>query len=72
MQYTVGRFVYAFSLQANRWGVLELKRPVDEGSSLPAGANIGENGMTIPEGNAIHFFNPKTGDWTHIDIQDNK
>ncbi len=70
--YQLGRFLYVFSAQAKKWGVLELKHDPGRGQvGFTAGG--GEEGkMMIPEGDLIHLYDAKTGEWTHIDTRDDQ
>jgi RNA polymerase sigma factor (sigma-70 family) len=69
--YQLGRFLYVFSAQAKKWSVLELKREMGRRGFHPM--NGLQNGkMMIPEGDLIHLYDPKTGEWTHIDTKDDK
>ena len=75
--YTVGRFVYIYSIQAKKWSVLELKRPdlvlQGFGGGVPALPNPDGNGkMVLTDGDLIHIYDAKTGEWTHIDTKDDK
>ncbi len=71
VRYQVGRFLYLFSTHTKKWAVLELKRdPGRNGLSVLIGDQNGK--MTIPEGNILHIYNAKTGEWTHIDTNDDK
>ncbi len=70
VSYRVGRFLYRYSAIAKKWSVLELKRE----SSAPNQDEqaFGNGKMIIPEGDVIHVYDPKTGEWTDIDTKDDK
>jgi RNA polymerase sigma factor (sigma-70 family) len=71
--YQIGRFVYVFSFEAKKWGVLELKSDPRRQILLPGMSGMPKNGkMIVPEGDLIHVYDPKTGEWTHIDTKDDK
>ena len=64
--YQIGRFLYVFSTQARKWSSLELKRESRPGNYFPM-----QNGkIIIPEGDVIHVYNAKVGEWTHNDIKE--
>ncbi len=70
--YQAGRFVYAFSRAARKWGILELKgpaRPTVMGQQM-----LGQQlrGLVIPDGDLIHVFKSDTGEWIHLDTKDDK
>ena len=74
--YRVGRFLYIYSAIAKKWSVLELKR-ADSGMQGFGGGlfspTVDGNGrMMIPEGDLIHLYDAKTGEWTQIDAKDDK
>ena len=61
--YNVGRYVYAFSSQANRWDILELP----EGSAVtPA---VSADAVNVNADDQYHTFSAATGAWTHIDLR---
>ncbi|MEW4566846.1 hypothetical protein AB1L88_03175 [Tautonia sp. JC769] len=62
--YHLGRHVYAFSVQSNRWATLELPEGTSAVPELEADA------ITVREGNRIHTFRGETGAWTTIDSQE--
>ncbi len=75
--YLVGRFVYTYSALAKKWTILELKaaasatpRPEGGPPGLPGVDVAGK--MVLPEGDIIHIYDARTGDWTHIDTKDEK
>ncbi len=61
--YNLGRYVYAYSAEAQRWGVAELPE------GLRAGPLVGPNGATIEGHGQIYTFIPRTGQWEHIDVR---
>jgi hypothetical protein len=61
--YGLGRYIYAFSAEAGRWGVLELP----EGSS--AAPVVGGDSVTVETDGHIYTFRDKTGEWEHVDIR---
>ena len=61
--YGLGRYVYAFSPGAGRWGVLELPE------GIPARPIVGPGTVTVEWAGHIDTFNAKTGAWTDIDIK---
>ena len=68
--YSVGRFLYKYSAIAKKWSVLELKREIPAASGFVQAG--GDDKTVIPDGDVIHVYDPKTGDWTHIDTKDDK
>ncbi len=55
-----------------KWSVLELKRDRGQGNFYQ-GMSGGPNGkMVIPEGDLVHIYDPKTGEWTHVDTRDDQ
>ena len=73
--YSLGRFLYMFSVPATKWSVLELKRDPGKARNLfpfPGTSTSPDGKMMIPEGDLIHIYSPQTGEWTHIDIKDEK
>ncbi len=71
VRYLVGRYLYVFSPEANRWGVLEMKQEAT-GQALPKDLINTEDGMILPEGDVLHAYNTHTGEWTHINIKEDK
>ena len=66
--YPRGKFIYTFSFEARKWSVLELKADGPRAGTFPGGG-----GKTIvPDGDQIHIYNAKTGEWTHLDTKDEK
>ena len=65
--YWAGRFVYAFSIAAKKWDVLELK-----GRARSMDIHREDRKLVIPVGDLIHVFRADTGEWTHIDTKDDK
>jgi hypothetical protein len=61
--YNLGRYAYAYSGAARRWGVVEL--PED----LRGGAVVGPGGATIEGHGQIYTFLPKSGQWEHLDVR---
>jgi RNA polymerase sigma factor (sigma-70 family) len=77
VSYRSGRFLYIYGSIAKKWAVLELKREdfAIQGVGQPGGGMQGfEAGgsMIIPDGDVIHIYNAKTGEWTQIDTKDEK
>ncbi len=71
--YRIGRFFYVFSVQAKKWGILELNRdPGPEFQYLPRMGKSQTGKWMVPEGDLIHIYDPKTGEWTHIDTKEEK
>jgi RNA polymerase sigma factor (sigma-70 family) len=74
VQHRIGRFFYTYSQPAKKWSVLELK----EDPEFDFGGKFGNLGlaaggrMMVPDGDLIHIYDPKTGEWTHIDTKDEK
>lgn len=60
--YTLGRFVYAFAVQAGRWDVLELP----EGSS--PSPSVQSDSITVDHDGTIHTFDYRTGRWTSLNL----
>jgi hypothetical protein len=60
---TVGRFVYAFSAPARRWGVLEL---AEGAKPFPA---VGTNHIKVEDGTRLHVFSARTGRWSGLDTK---
>ncbi len=64
--YQIGKLRYTFNNRVDRWSVLETNE--ESPRELP-----GPQGKTIlQDGDQIHIYNVKTGDWTHHDIKDEK
>jgi hypothetical protein len=61
--YNLGRYVYAYSAAARRWGVVELPE------GLRGGAVVGPGGVTVEGHGQIYTFLPKTGQWEHVDVR---
>ncbi|WZO97617.1 RNA polymerase sigma factor [Isosphaeraceae bacterium EP7] len=61
--YIVGRFVYAFGVEASAWGVLEL----EEGAK--PGPMIGRDSVTLEHGGKLHIFSGKLAKWSSIEIK---
>jgi hypothetical protein len=75
--YRIGRFLYIYSAVAGKWSVLELKREDPALQDLGQGGgrmeNLGASGkLMVTDGDVIHIYDVKTGDWTHIDTKDEK
>jgi RNA polymerase sigma factor (sigma-70 family) len=77
VSYRSGRFLYIYSAIARKWSVLELKRE-DAGmqglngpSFLPSYPDASGK-MIIADGDVIHMYDVKTGEWTEIDTKDEK
>jgi hypothetical protein len=66
--YQLGRYIYIFSTLAQKWSVLELKRaPANNGGGFPGMGGMQNGKMIVPEGDILHVYNGKTGEWTHVD-----
>jgi hypothetical protein len=61
--YDMGRFVYAYGAEAQRWDVAELPE------GLQAATHVGPNGATIEDHGQIYTFIPRSGRWEHIDVR---
>jgi hypothetical protein len=61
--YRLGRYAYAYSVEAQRWDVAELPE------RLRAQPIVGPNGATIEGLGHIYSFIPKAGKWEHIDVR---
>ena len=70
--YRVGRFVYKYSTIAKNWSVLELKRESAVSTQAGLSPPTPDGMVVIPDGDIIHVYDPKVGDWTHIDTNDEK
>ena len=68
--YHLGRFYYAFSAQAKRWGVLELKEAATPRRARSPGGAFSNDLLMITEDDTLHVFNFLTGDWTHINTKE--
>jgi hypothetical protein len=72
----IGRFYYTYSVEADKWAALELKRPIvwdQPGGNGRGGSPRPKDGkIIIPEADVIHTYDVKTGEWTHIDTKDDK
>lgn len=60
--YGLGRFVYAFSAQANAWDILELPAEGPPPSPVVSGDDI-----TVERDGHIHTFGRASGKWVHTD-----
>ncbi len=65
----VGRFFYAYSVPAKKWATLELKQAIIWNQF---GERFGpkDGKIVVPEEDAIHIFDVKAGEWTHVDTKD--
>ena len=73
IQYVVGRSVYMFSPKANRWGVLDLKEPLLMEQGLPPGTLTANDGtIIVTEDDVMHVYHPQTGEWTHVNVKDDR
>ncbi len=71
--YRLGKFLYVFSIEAKKWSTLELKGEGAENRSFPGGfAGFGSGKMILPDGDQIHIYNAKNGEWTHIDTKEER
>ena len=75
--YRVGRFVYIYSVLAKKWSILESKGEAvadPRSGGVPPGLPSvdGSGKMILPEGELIHIYDAKTGEWTHLDTKDEK
>jgi hypothetical protein len=61
--YSVGRYVYAYAVEAHRWDVAELP------DGLRATPTVGPNNASIEGQGHIYTFEAKTGKWEHIDVR---
>ncbi len=61
--YKLGRDVYAYGVEAQRWDVVELP----EGSL--AAPSVGAGTITIESDGHIYTFTGKTGKWDHVDVR---
>ena len=78
--YSIGRFVYVFSLQSKKWATLELKQepPADKSAEMGGGSSpartwnlhLANGKMIVPDGDFIHIYTATTGDWTHLDTKE--
>jgi len=71
LYYGVGRSIYALGSQTHRWGVLDLKQPLSP-DKLQLKVMMTNDSIIVPEDDMIHVFNPKTGDWTHLNTKEDK
>ncbi len=70
--YQLGRFLCIFSIPAKKWSVLELKRDPGPGNFYQGMFGGHDGKMVIPEGDLVHIYDPKTGEWTHVDTKDDQ
>ncbi len=61
--YKLGREVYAYGVEAQRWDVVELPEGVRAMPSVGAGT------ITIESHGHIYTFTGKTGKWDHVDVR---
>jgi RNA polymerase sigma factor (sigma-70 family) len=62
--YRIDRFLYIYSAIAKKWSVLEYR-------GMNSNIHMDGNGrMILPDGNLIHIYDAKTGEWTQIDTKD--
>jgi hypothetical protein len=61
--YGLGRWVYAFSSEANRWDVLEL------GEGARATPIVGPGSVRVQHDGQIYDFTSRAGKWKHIDTR---
>jgi hypothetical protein len=61
--YGLGRYIYAFSAEAQRWDVVELPKGV---RGVPI---VGANSVTIEVPGHIYTFGGKTGKWNDLNIR---
>jgi len=61
--YNLGRHVYAYGAQAQRWDVAELLEGV---RAMPS---VGPGTVTIESDGHIYTFAGKTGKWDHVDVR---
>ncbi len=74
VSYVVGRYLYLFSAQAKKWGILKLKEAPEADSPL-RGERGFANGLAngkwiIAEGDIVHIYSAQTGEWTHFDTKE--
>ena len=61
--YNLGRDVYAYGAEAQRWDVAELPEGV---RAMPS---VGPGTATIESDGHIYTFAGKTGKWDHVDVR---
>jgi hypothetical protein len=61
--YKIGRDVYAYGAESQRWDVAEMPEGV---TAMPS---IGAGGATIESNGHIFTFAGKTGKWDHVDVR---
>ena len=69
-QYQIGRFLYLYSQPAKKWSVLELKRGAPAPGVLGGNSRLADGRIMVPDGDLIHIYDPRTGEWAHIDTKD--
>ncbi len=70
--YALGRHVYAYSAEAQRWDTLTLEKPLLSGTRAPhaSGLSVKENSIAVSQDGRLHVFTAKTGRWQTIDPAD--
>jgi hypothetical protein len=61
--YTIGRNIYAYGAESQRWDVVELPEGVR------AGPVVGPGSVTLEDHGHIYSFTGNTGKWSHIDVR---
>ena len=62
--YAIGRNIYAYAAESDRWDVAELPPDVRAAPIVSPGT------VTIESHGHIYTFTAKTGKWSHIDVRD--
>ena len=60
--YGLGRYIYAYSVAAQRWGIADLPKGTH---AVPI---VGPNSVTAEIPGHIYTFNAETAEWNHVDI----
>ena len=67
VSYRVGRFLYTYNVTAKKWSTLEANRDI-----TAPNFEFGNDLSMIQDGDLIHLYDEKTGEWTHINTKDDK
>ena len=69
--YTQGRYIYAFSAEAKRWGILELPEGVPARLSQRGQEKVSRymDSIVVEYDGHVHEFGGNTGEWKHTDLR---
>jgi len=69
-QCRIAKTLYIYSSFSKTWSALDLKRNLPGRPDFSGSSPDGAGRITIPDGDTIHIYDSRAGEWTHIDTRD--